>query len=262
MIVFSFGPDLFGLSLGVILFLVIGAMVAGFIDSICGGGGLISIPVLMLGGLNPAQAIAANKLQGAFGALASTHYFYNKKILDWHTMKSMFLGAMAGGALGTLTLNFLGNALLEKILPFLLIAMAIYFMISRDVNDISQKAKISLPMLGCFVVPFVGFYDGFFGPGAGSFYMMALIALAGMSVTKALAYSRALNLTSNMVSLIIFIALGKMVWVAGVAMSIGEVVGVYMGSSLVHRKGVRLVKPLLVTACVCMAFTTYLQGVK
>lgn len=244
---------------GTIIFLVIGAMIAGFVDSICGGGGLISIPVLLLSGLTPAQAIAANKLQGAFGALSSTHYYYKKNVLDWLSIKKIIPGAIVGGIVGTSLLNIISSNFLGKILPILLLIMATYFAFSKDVSDISRKAKFGILPLGLIVILPIGAYDGFFGPGAGSFYMMALIMCAGMSLTTSLAYSRVLNLASNITSLIIFISLGKVPWVAGIAMSVGEVIGVYAGSSLAHKRGTKLIKPLLIIACISMAITAYFK---
>ena len=245
--------DVLGIGLPTVLFLIAGAAVAGFIDSICGGGGLISVPVLLMAGFSPAQAISANKLQGTLGALASTHYYFGKKVIDFQILKKMALGAVVGGVIGTLAVNLVGNKFMEVILPFMLVSMALYFAFSPKVGDHQGSATMTLSVLGGSVIPAIGFYDGFFGPGAGTFYLTSLISLAGMSVTQAMAYSRVLNLVSNAASLFLFIALGKMAWIAGIAMSIGEVIGVYLGSHLVHKNGTRLVRPLVVVACIGMA---------
>lgn len=251
--------EFIGFGLPTLLFLVVGATVAGFIDAICGGGGLISVPVLLMAGFNPVQAISANKLQGTLGALASTHYYLGKGIINLAILRSLGLGAMLGGALGTCLVYFIGNCFLEFLLPFMLVTMALYFSFSRQVGDQQQESVLSLVALACSVIPVIGFYDGFFGPGAGTFYLTALISLAGMAVTQAVAYSRALNLISNATSLLLFILLGKMVWAAGFAMSVGEVIGVYLGSHLVHQKGSRLVRPLVVVACIAMSVRSMLS---
>ncbi|SDT27001.1 TSUP family transporter [Pseudomonas prosekii] len=245
--------EIVGISPYIVLFLIVGATAAGFIDSICGGGGLISVPVLLLAGFSPAQAIAANKLQGTLGGLASTHYYLNKNIIEWTVLRKMTIGSVIGGAFGTLIVNFVGNGFMETALPIMLVGMAFYFAFSPSVSDVGGKAIMPISMLGASVIPCIGIYDGFFGPGAGTFYLMALVSLGGMAMTQAVAYSRVLNLFSNAISLMIFIALGKMVWAAGLAMSLGEVIGVYLGSHLVHKNGVKLVKPLVVVACIGMA---------
>jgi uncharacterized protein len=242
-----------GIGLHTFLFLVAGAAFAGFIDSICGGGGLISIPVLLMGGFTPAQSIAANKLQGTLGAIASTQYYLGKKVLEARVLGKIALGAGIGGLAGTLVVNVVDNRFMTMILPVMLIAMAIYFAFSSKVADRQSEPRLSLKTIGMTLVPLIGFYDGFFGPGAGTFYMTCLISIAGLAVTQAMAYSRVLNLISNAASLVMFVLMGKMVWGAGIAMSLGEVAGVYAGSHLVHRNGARLVRPLVVVACIAMA---------
>jgi uncharacterized membrane protein YfcA len=247
-----------GIGLHTFLFLVAGSAVAGFIDSMCGGGGLISIPVLLMGGFNPAQAIAANKLQGTLGAITSTHYYLGKRVIDPRILRKIIPGAVIGGVLGTFAVNIAGNHFMTRILPVMLIAMAIYFAFSSKVNDQQREPRMALPVIGATLIPLIGFYDGFFGPGAGTFYLTCLISIAGFAVTQAMAYSRVLNLASNAASLLLFILMGKMVWGAGIAMSIGEVVGVYAGSHLVYEKGAKLVRPLVVVACIAMAIKSLL----
>ena len=242
------------------LFLVAGSAVAGFIDSLCGGGGLISIPVLLMGGFTPAQAIAANKLQGTLGAVASTHYYFGKGVLDIGVLCKIGGGAAVGGLLGTIAVNRIGNHFMAKIMPVMLIAMAVYFAFSSGVGDKEHKPRMALSAVAASLIPLIGFYDGFFGPGAGTFYLACLISVAGFAVTRAMAYSRILNLISNAASLILFVVLGKMVWGAGIAMSLGEVMGVYAGSRLVHKHGARLVRPLVVIACVVMAIKSLRDG--
>lgn len=245
--------ELFGLGIEIIAFLLIGSCIAGFIDAICGGGGLISIPVLLTAGFSPAQAIAANKLQGTVGAIASTHYYLNKNILDKKTLIALLPPALIGGGLGTATLSLLPSDVLQKILPFLLIAMALYFYFSKQLSDTSQKAKMGVFLFAWTIIPLIAFYDGFFGAGAGTFYLLAVVSLLGFAVAKAMAYSRVLNLASNLISLAVFIYLGKMAWTAGAVMAVGETVGVYLGSHLVLKNGAKLVRPLVVVACVLMA---------
>lgn len=245
--------EIFGIGFDIILFLVTGAMLAGFVDAVCGGGGLISVPVLLTAGFSPAQAIAANKLQGAVGALASTHYYAGKGILDKKLLLALLPPALIGGAIGTLTIAFLGNEFMAKILPIMLIIMATYFFFSKEISDVERPPKLGVGLFSLLIVPLIAFYDGFFGPGAGTFYLLAVTSILGMTVVKGMAYSRVLNLASNLISLLVFIYLGKMAWVAGITMAIGETIGVYLGSHFVYKNGAKLVRPLVVIACVIMA---------
>ncbi|CAH2809538.1 MAG: hypothetical protein CBARDCOR_6720, partial [uncultured Caballeronia sp.] len=172
-----------GISLHTFLFLVIGAAFAGFIDSICGGG-LISIPVLLMGGFAPApQAIAANKLQGTLGAIASTQYYLGKKVIDTRVLSKVAIGAGIGGLAGTLVVNVVDNRFMTMILPVMLMAMAVYFAFSSKVTDMQSEPRLSLKAIGMTIILLIGFYDGFFGPGAGTFYMTCLISVAGLAVT-------------------------------------------------------------------------------
>lgn len=245
--------EFFGLGIEIILFLLVGSAVAGFIDAVCGGGGLISVPVLLTAGFSPAQAIAANKLQGAVGGLASTHYYAGKGLLDKKQLLIMLPPALVGGAAGTFSIALLGNEFMAKILPVMLILMALYFFFSKEITGSERSPKLSIGMFSFTIIPLISFYDGFFGPGAGTFYLLAVTSLLGMTVVRGMAYSRVLNLASNLISLLVFIYLGKMAWIAGIIMAIGETIGVYIGSHFVYKNGAKLVRPLVVVACTLMA---------
>lgn len=119
--------------------------ITGVIDAIFEGGRLISIPVLLMGGLSSAQAIAANKRQGA---VILAHYYLRKGVLSWCTLGPWIIGAVAGGGLGTLVLSVMGNALLSKFLPMVLIIMAFYFAFAKSAGDHPTRARLSHGVLG------------------------------------------------------------------------------------------------------------------
>ncbi len=160
--------EFFGLGIDVVAFLLIGSFVAGLIDAICGGGGLISIPVLLSAGFSPIQAIAANKLQGAAGSLTSAYYYLDKGLLDKKHLMALIPPSLLGGVAGTLMLNYLSADFLSKLLPVLLVVMALYFLFSKQLSDKQRLAKMSLFGFASVVVPLIAFYDGFFGAGAGA----------------------------------------------------------------------------------------------
>lgn len=177
------GFDIYGVSALIIIFLLLGSFLAGFVDSICGGGGLISVPVLLLAGFSPIQSIAANKLQGVVGALASTHYYANKNVFDKRYLIWLLPAALVGGSVGGFAVDFIDSETMTKILPFLLAGMAIYFAFSKAISNESKTKKVTLFVLALVILA-IGFYDGFFGPGAGSFYLTAVASLFGMNVVK------------------------------------------------------------------------------
>lgn len=245
--------DLLGLGFDIIIFLIVGSAFAGFVDAISGGGGLISVPVLLMAGFSPAQAVSANKLQGAVGAIASVHYYSSKGVLEKDKLIVLLPPALIGGALGTFLLHWLGNEVMSKVIPVMLILSAVYFFFSKSIREEDVLPKIPISIFAATIIPLIALYDGFFGPGAGTFYLLGLVSLLGMNAVKGMAYSRTLNLASNLISLIIFIYLGKMAWLAGIMMAIGETIGVYLGSHFVYKKGAKLVKPLIVIVCILMS---------
>ena len=211
----------FGVDLLLILFAV--AAFAGMVDSIAGGGGLITIPALLWAGITPAQALATNKLQGSFGSLTSSINFIRKGYVDPRDMVLAIVLTFAGSALGTVLVQMLDASILLKILPALLILIALYFLFSPRVGDIDAHQIISKSVFA-FTAGFgIGFYDGFFGPGTGSFFSIAFVALLGFNMTKATAHTKVLNFTSNFASLVMFIAGGEVVWIIGAVMAVDRI---------------------------------------
>ncbi|RCK50508.1 membrane protein [Thalassospira xiamenensis] len=241
----------FGVDLLLILFAV--AAFAGIVDSIAGGGGLITIPALLWAGITPAQALATNKLQGSFGSLTSSINFIRKGYVDPRDMVLAIVLTFAGSALGTVLVQMLDASILLKILPALLILIALYFLFSPRVGDIDAHQVISKSVFA-FTAGFgIGFYDGFFGPGTGSFFSIAFVALLGFNMTKATAHTKVLNFTSNFASLVMFIAGGEVVWMIGLVMAVGSLIGAQIGSHLVMKVGARLVRPLLVVTSIAIS---------
>ncbi|WP_417812935.1 TSUP family transporter [Thalassospira alkalitolerans] len=234
----------FGVDLLAILFAV--ALFAGLVDAIAGGGGLITIPALLWAGIPPAQALATNKLQGSFGSFTSSLNFIRKGHVDPRDMILAIALTFIGAALGTVLVQMVDPGILLKILPALLILIALYFLLSSRVGDLDAHQLISKGAFA-FTAGFgIGFYDGFFGPGTGSFFSIAFVALLGFNMTKAIAHTKVLNFTSNFASLVMFIAGGDVVWTIGLVMAVGSLIGAQIGSHMVMKVGARLVRPLLV----------------
>ena len=241
----------FGFDLLLILFAV--AALAGFVDSIAGGGGLITIPALLWAGIPPAQALATNKLQGSFGSFSASLSFIRKGHVDPRNMVLAIALTFAGSAFGTILVQMLDPGILMTVLPGLLILIALYFLFSPRVGDLDAHQLINTSTFA-FTAGFgIGFYDGFFGPGTGSFFSIAFVALLGFNMTKATAHTKVLNFTSNFASLVMFIAGGDVVWVVGLVMAVGALVGAQIGSHMVMKVGSRLVRPLLVVTSIAIS---------
>jgi len=237
----------------VLLLLAVAGFVAGFIDSIAGGGGLITVPALLLAGLSPVEALGTNKLQSVFGSGSATYAYGAAGLVDVKrqlpSAALAFLGSIAGAVLATI----LPGDWLRAVLPAMLVVIALYFAFKPDMSDVDRAQRISPFLFGVTIVPLIGFYDGLFGPGTGSFFMLAFVALAGYGVLKATAHTKLLNFASNVGSLLFFSAAGVVVWKVGLVMGAAQFLGARLGARLAMKNGARLIKPLLVATCVVLA---------
>jgi uncharacterized protein len=241
------------ISIQTMAILVAAAFAAGFVDSIAGGGGLITIPAMLLAGFSPIETLGTNKLQGMFGSGSATSHYAANGHVDLRGQLPSALLALAGGAAGALLATIVPGDLLRALLPLLLIAIALYFVFKPNLDDVDRAERISPFLFGLTVAPAMGFYDGLFGPGTGSFYMLAFVSLAGFGVLKATAHTKLLNFASNIGGFAVFAAVGVVYWKIGLMMGVAQFLGARVGASLAIRIGARLIKPLLVIVCVALA---------
>lgn len=229
------------------------AFASGFVDAIAGGGGMITMPALLLAGLDPVAAVATNKLQGVFGTGSSMMAYARARMIDWPRLRLMMVGAACAGLCGAFAVKSLPDTVLKALVPVLLLSVAVYFALSPSLKDEDAQQRMSPTMFGVVLVWPAAFYDGFFGPGAGSFYMLGGVALLGFGVLRAAAQTKALNFASNLASLCFFISQGLVVWSAGLVMGMAAWMGAQVGSKLALRHGVKLIKPMLVIMCLAIA---------
>lgn len=245
------------ISLWMIAALVGVAFFAGAIDAIAGGGGLLVLPALLLAGLGPLEALGTNKMQGLFGTGSATVTFVQKGHLDlkseWPYALLCFLGSVMGAAIAT----YVPKDLLRMIMPIVLVVIALYFLFQRKLGEEDRASKISPFLLGFAVLPMVGFYDGIFGPGAGSFYMLALVSLGGFSLLRATARTKLMNFASNVGGFVAFAIVGAVVWPLGLAMAFGQIIGGRIGANMAIKNGAKIIRPLLVIMCLAMAARLY-----
>jgi uncharacterized protein len=245
-------PELLGL-------LALTAGVAGCIDAIAGGGGLLTLPALLGAGLAPVEALATNKLQGSFGTASATLRFLRHGAIDLRALAPAALLSFAGAAGGSRLVSGVDPGALARLLPLLLVAFALYFLLSPRVGDLPSRRRISLPAFGLLAGAGIGFYDGVFGPGTGSFFALAFVALLGCGLREATAGSKLLNFASNVASLAVFALGGHVAWTIGLAMAVGQWGGAWLGAHLVIRHGARLVRPLLVAVSLLLSVRLLVQ---
>ena len=236
------------------------AFVAGFVDAIAGGGGLLSVPALLLCGVPPVQALATNKLQGMVGSgTALANYMHAGQIDPRQNLGTAGI-SLAFGAAGSVFAASLPNDLLKLIMPPVLIGIALVFALRPGLDDHPRPARVSALIFSAAVVPVIAAYDGFFGPGTGSFFMLAYVMLAGHGVLRATAETKLLNFASNIGSLAVFALGGHVMWTVGLGMALTQIFGATLGSRLAVRMGARLIKPLLVVTSTGMALRLVFQS--
>lgn len=233
--------------------LAVAAFVAGFVDSIAGGGGLITVPVLLLAGFSPVESLGTNKFQGLFGSASSTIAYAQKGQVDLRKQLPAAVMSCIGGGVGALLATVIPGEWLRLVLPFLLVAIALYFALKPSMNDVDRAQRMTPFLFGLTVVPMIGFYDGVFGPGAGSFFMLAFVTLAGYGLLKATAHTKLLNFASNLGGFAVFFMVGVVSWKAGLVMGVSQFLGARLGASLAIKNGARLIRPLLVLTCAALA---------
>ena len=221
------------------------AVLTGFIDAVAGGGGLIMLPALLFSGVSPIQALATNKLQSVFGTAVATRNYARAGLVNWREHKLAMVLVFIGATAGVLLVQTVEAAVLSLIVPLLLVAVAVYVLVSPRMTDEDAHQRLSergyAPVGGL-----VGLYDGFFGPGTGSFFTASLVALRGYGLTRATGVTKLLNFTSNVASVLFFALGGKMLWLLGLCMAGGAMLGGWLGSHSAIRFGAKLIRPLLV----------------
>ncbi|MCG7495287.1 TSUP family transporter [Vibrio sp. Of7-15] len=242
----EFSFDVFAL-----LFLVAG--LAGFIDAIAGGGGLLTVPALLAAGVSPTQALATNKLQSSFGSFSASWYFVRNGIVNLKEMKVAITCTFIGAALGAELVQTIDAGLLTSIIPALLVCISLYFLLAPQAGTGGGTPKLPENMFALSVGTGIGFYDGFFGPGTGSLFTICFVAIAQLGIIEATARTKVLNFTSNFAALLFFILAGLPIWELGLVMAVGGFFGARMGAKVVVTKGRKLIRPMVVTISMLMA---------
>ena len=248
------------LSADMLLLLLVVAVVAGCLDTLVGGGGLLCLPALVLAGLPPLVALGTNKLQGTVGTATASLMMFKHGKAKWQEVRWLMLSAFIGSASGSVLVQFLDVSALRRLIPVVLIVVALYFLLSSVIAKHLPAVTIGSARFGCTAVPVIGLYDGMFGPGTGSFFSMSATALRQLPLLQATALAKTLNFATNFASLLVFVLAGHFVWQAGLVMMIGQMTGAYFGSHLLFRINPVWLKSLIVLMCVAMLVRYWLTG--
>jgi uncharacterized protein len=240
--------------------LCLAAFIAGFIDSIAGGGGLIQMPIglMLLPNLPVSTVIGTLKIPSFAGTFFAAIQYVKTIKVDWRFAAAIGILAMIASFGGSYLLTLVSNIYLKPILLLVLIFVAIYTFVKKDFGaqkseNLNAKKYI---FYGIFISVLIGFYDGFIGPGAGSFFILAFIALLKFDFLKASTYSKIINLFTNLGSILLFLLKGKIIWSIALPMAVSNSIGAYFGAKFAILKGNKFIKNifLLVIIIVLIRF--------
>ncbi|TSI06252.1 TSUP family transporter [Lysinibacillus sp. BW-2-10] len=244
---------IFDLDPSLILILFLFGFLAAFIDSVVGGGGLISLPALMFTGLSPSAAVATNKLAGTMGSLTSTITFYRSGKMDLKTIGKLFPIVFIASMVGAWIVHLLDPNLLKPLMLIMLAIVAVYTIFKKDWGSISTFKKLTTKKYIGFLllVSAIGFYDGFLGPGTGSFLIFAFLMI-GFDFLKAAGNAKFLNFASNIGALVMFLFLGQINFAYGLIMGVAQIFGALCGSKFAIKRGSNYVRLLFIAVTILL----------
>ncbi|WP_151172523.1 TSUP family transporter [Pseudoalteromonas ruthenica] len=232
------------------------ALAAGFIDAIAGGGGMLTVPALLTAGLPPHLTLGTNKLAASFGSLTASVTYYRKRLFDPKFWAASILATAIGATLGTLLVDSMSTEFLNKLIPVVIIAVAIYSLFgklspqqSNDLPLLSGAIRIKQWLQGLAL----GFFDGMAGPGTGTFWTASNSLLYKMSLLINCGLARSMNFVSNFISLITFVALGHVNFLLGATMGLFLMLGAWLGAHSAIRFGSKMIRPVFNTVVIVLA---------
>jgi uncharacterized membrane protein YfcA len=223
------------------------AFAAGLVDAIAGGGGIIALPVLLNLGLPTPVALGTNKLQGSFGSVTAAWHYTTRGLVDFAACTRGILATLAGALLGAWVVRLIDARVLGRLIPWLLAVIVAALLFRPRIGTEARAPRMGEEAFALLFGLVLGFYDGFFGPGAGTFWTMACVLLLGYDFARATAYTKIMNATSNLAALAVFAAAGRVHVAAGLVMAAGQVAGAQLGARLVVKRGARFVRPVFLT---------------
>jgi cupin 2 domain-containing protein len=225
-------------------FLLIAGFVAGFVDAIAGGGGLISIPALMVTGMPIVLVLGTNKLQSSIGTSIAVFNYYRNGLFRFGAVYKGLVMGFLGAWLGVILVNHISNDFMKIIALILMIMVFAFNLFNSKIGVENGKKRLKESLFFSLFGFVLGFYDSFFGPGTGNFWLILIVFFLGYNFLEASGYAKILNLKSNLISLATFLFFHKVNFILGFTMAIGQIFGNYIGVKFAILKGSKLIKPI------------------
>ncbi len=227
----------------VVAVLVVAAMLAGTVDAIAGGGGLITLPALLTAGLPPHLALGTNKGQSVWGSGAAMVAFWRAGRIDARQARYAFPLGLVGSMLGAQLVLWMSPASLRPVVLAMLVGAAVLLLVRKPQEPGTGVAR---PWVAATLALVIGAYDGFFGPGTGTFLIVGFVALCGSRLVRATADAKVVNFASNLAAVVAFGYGGEILWQLALPMGAGQLVGGVVGAKLALRGGARLIRLMVV----------------
>ncbi len=238
-----------------ILGLMVAGFIAGFFDSIVGGSGVITLPALLSSGISPYMALGTNKIASTFASSTSSWTYFRSGHLERRLLLWMIPFTFVGALCGAETVLHVDQHYLQIIILIAILVIAMMTWLKRDLGQANEFIFYPLKtrIIAMFIAFALGFYDGFIGPGTGSFLLFTFLAVFRFDFITAVGNGRALNFTSNTAALLWFIIQGKVVYLYGLPMGFAMMIGARVGSRMAIRKGVPLIRPLFIVVSIVLS---------
>ena len=228
--------------------------IAGFVDSIAGGGGLISLPAYLISGLPVHTSIATNKLSSSMGTTVATAKYALSGYIDWHLAVFCAAASLAGAALGANIALLISENIFRVLMLIILPLTALYVMRKKDLFSGENRRELTFwhsVLLSSIIAFGLGMYDGFYGPGTGTFLILLLTRFAHMELHRANGITKVINLSSNLSSLAVYLLSGQVLMPLGLCAGLFSILGNYLGSRCFTKKGANIARPvILLVLCI------------
>jgi len=241
--------ELINYSVEILVFLFVIGGLAGFLNTLGGCGGLLTIPALLMSGISPIFALGTHKLQTTVGVGSATLLLLKKKKFDWREIRPIVITAFLGALVGAFIVQYIDTDTLSIIIPIVLVITGVYFLVAPKLRKFKTSRVLSYRDV---VVPAIGFYDGMFGPGTGSFFVMATTVYKRIGLITASIIAKPLNFSTNIASVIVFISYGHIVWELALLMMVSQIIGSILGAYYLIKANPAVIRVLIVVVSFTM----------